>query len=85
MKKKELLEALIKYRNIKETFNTNLIVESLVEIENQSNIQHHFLVNHRDKLISINDTAITYFLPPENTFLFIQLPTAICTIVILRI
>ncbi|RKR11547.1 LytTR family two component transcriptional regulator [Flavobacterium sp. 90] len=57
----ELLEALIKYRNIKETFNTNLIVESLVEIENQSNIQHHFLVNHRDKLISINDTAITYF------------------------
>lgn len=57
----ELLEALIKYKNIKETFNTNLIVESLVEIENQSNIQHHFLVNHRDKLISINDTAITYF------------------------
>jgi two-component system response regulator LytT len=57
----ELLEALIKYKSIKETFNTNLIVESLVEIENQSNIQHHFLVNHRDKLISINDTAITYF------------------------
>ncbi len=57
----ELLEALIKYKNIKETFNTNLIVESLVEIENQSNIQHHFLVSHRDKLISINDTAITYF------------------------
>ncbi|MCD0471434.1 LytTR family DNA-binding domain-containing protein [Flavobacterium sp. JAS] len=57
----ELLEALIKYKNIKETFNTSLIVESLVEIENQNNIQHHFLVNHRDKLISINDTAITYF------------------------
>jgi two-component system response regulator LytT len=57
----ELLEALVKYKNIKKTFNTNLIVESLVAIENQSNIQHHFLVNHRDKLISINDTAITYF------------------------
>lgn len=57
----ELLEALTKYKNIKETFNTNLIVESLVEIENQSNIQHHFLVNHRDKLLSINDISITYF------------------------
>ena len=57
----ELLEALSKYRNIKEAFNPNVIVESLVEIENQSNIQHHFLVNHRDKLISINDTVIPYF------------------------
>uniref|UniRef100_UPI00374DD5B4 LytR/AlgR family response regulator transcription factor n=1 Tax=Flavobacterium sp. TaxID=239 RepID=UPI00374DD5B4 len=57
----ELLEALLKYKNIKESFNTNLVVESLVEIENQNNIQHHFLVSHRDKLISINDTSITYF------------------------
>ncbi|MFW0735997.1 LytR/AlgR family response regulator transcription factor [Flavobacterium sp. T12S277] len=57
----ELLEALHKYKNIKETFNSNSIVESLVEIENQSPIQHHFLVNHRDKLISVNDTSITYF------------------------
>jgi two-component system response regulator LytT len=57
----ELIEALVKYKNIKETFNTNLIVESLVEIENHNNIQHHFLVSHRDKLISIHDTAITYF------------------------
>jgi len=57
----ELHEALIKYKNIKETFNTNLIVESLVEIENQSSVQQHFLVNHRDKLLSINDTSITYF------------------------
>ncbi|MBF4485491.1 MULTISPECIES: LytTR family DNA-binding domain-containing protein [unclassified Flavobacterium] len=57
----ELHEALLKYKNIKETFNTNLIVESLVEIENQSNVQYHFLVNHRDKLLSINDTSITYF------------------------
>jgi len=57
----ELLDALIKYKNIKTSFNTNQIVESLVEIENQSSIQHHFLVSHRDKLISVNDTAITYF------------------------
>ena len=57
----ELHEALLKYKNIKETFNTNLIVESLVEIENQSSVQQHFLVNHRDKLLSINDASITYF------------------------
>ena len=57
----ELHEALLKYKNIRETFNTNLIVESLVEIENQSSVQQHFLVNHRDKLLSINDTSITYF------------------------
>jgi DNA-binding LytR/AlgR family response regulator len=57
----ELLEALSKYKNIKETFNPNPVVESLVEIENQNNIQHHFLVSHRDKLISINDISITYF------------------------
>lgn len=57
----ELLEALLKYKNIKEAFNINPIVESLVTIENQSSIQHHFLVNHRDKLLSINDTAITFF------------------------
>lgn len=57
----ELFEALIKYKNIKETFNPSLIVESLVEIENKNDIQHHFLVSHRDKLISINDSAITYF------------------------
>jgi len=57
----ELHEALLKYKNIKETFNTNLIVESLVEIENQSSVQQHFLVNHRDKLLSINDTSIAYF------------------------
>ncbi|BFM44771.1 LytTR family DNA-binding domain-containing protein [Flavobacterium sp. CFS9] len=57
----ELLEALHKYKNIKESFNSNSVVESLVEIENQSNIQHHFLVSHRDKLISVNDTSIPFF------------------------
>jgi DNA-binding LytR/AlgR family response regulator len=57
----ELLDALNKYKNIKQTFNPNQIVESLVEIENQSSVQHHFLVSHRDKLISINDVSIAYF------------------------
>lgn len=57
----DLLEALSKYKSIKESFNPNPIVESLVEIENQTTVQHHFLVNHRDKLLSINDSSITYF------------------------
>ncbi|CAM2979454.1 Response regulator receiver domain-containing protein [Flavobacterium frigoris] len=57
----ELLESLIKYKNIKDTFNLGLIVKSLTEIENKNNIQNNFLVNHRDKLISINDSAIAYF------------------------
>ncbi|MBP4140122.1 LytR/AlgR family response regulator transcription factor [Flavobacterium geliluteum] len=69
----ELLEALSKYKNIKATFNPNPIVESLVEIENQSNIQHHFLVNHRDKLISINTTSITYFFATgKHLFIYTQ-------------
>lgn len=57
----ELLESLIKYKNIKDTFNPGLIVKSLTEIENKNNIQYNFLVNHRDKLISINDSTIAYF------------------------
>lgn len=57
----ELLESLIKYKNIKDTFNLGLIVKSLTEIENKNNIQNNFLVNHRDKLISISDSAIAYF------------------------
>ena len=57
----ELLESLLKYQNIKNTFNPNSVVESLVEIENQNNIQRHFLVNHGYRLISITDTDITYF------------------------
>lgn len=57
----ELIEALSKYKNIKEKFNPNPIMESLVHIENETNLQHHFLVNHRDKLISISDTAIPFF------------------------
>jgi two-component system response regulator LytT len=57
----ELLESLMKYKNIKDTFNPVLIVKSLTEIENKNNIQYNFLVNHRDKLISINDSTIAYF------------------------
>jgi two-component system response regulator LytT len=57
----ELLEALQKYKNIKDTFNPNPTVESLVTIENQSSIQRHFLVNHGYKLISLNDSDISYF------------------------
>jgi DNA-binding LytR/AlgR family response regulator len=57
----ELIEALSKYKNIKDTFNTNTIVKSLVEIDHQNKIQHHFLVNHGYKLISISDKEISYF------------------------
>jgi two-component system response regulator LytT len=57
----ELLEALQKYINIKDSFNPNPIVESLVAIENQNNVQRHFLVNHGYKLVSINDSDINYF------------------------
>lgn len=57
----ELLEALEKFKNIRNTFNSNSVVESLVEIESKNDIQHHFLVNHRDKLLSIADNTIAYF------------------------
>lgn len=57
----ELLAALKKFNNIRNTFNSNSVVESLVEIENINVIQHHFLVNHRDTLISIADKNIAYF------------------------
>ncbi len=57
----ELLEALEKFKNIRNTFNSNSVVESLVEIESKNDIQHHFLVNHRDKLLSIADKNIAYF------------------------
>lgn len=59
----ELLEALQKFRNIKENFNSNSTLQSLVAIENpESNkIQRHFLVNHGYKMISINESEITYF------------------------
>ncbi len=59
----DLLEALIKFKKIKERFNTDTILQSLVEIENpqQGKIKRHFLVNYGYKLISINENDITYF------------------------
>lgn len=59
----ELLDALEKFKKIKNTFNTDSAVQSLVAIENPDTckIQRHFLVNHGYKLISINETEITYF------------------------
>ncbi|MBZ4033512.1 LytTR family DNA-binding domain-containing protein [Flavobacterium sp. 17A] len=59
----ELLEALFKFKKIKDSFNSNSTLQSLVAIENPENnkIQHHFLVNHGYKLISINESEITYF------------------------
>lgn len=59
----ELLEALQKFKKIKDSFNSDSTLQSLVAIENpESNkIQRHFLVNHGYKLISINESEITYF------------------------
>jgi len=59
----ELLEALHKFKKIKDSFNGNATLQSLVALENQENnkIKHHFLVNHGYKMISINEAEITYF------------------------
>lgn len=57
----DLFIALEKFKNIRNSFNSNILLESLVEIENKNDIQHHFLVNHRDKLLSIADKNIAYF------------------------
>ncbi|WP_281633316.1 LytR/AlgR family response regulator transcription factor [Flavobacterium luteolum] len=60
----ELLEALQKFKKIKDSFNSNATLRSLVAIENpeSSKIQRHFLVNHGYKMISINENEISYFL-----------------------
>ncbi|MEN2487263.1 LytTR family DNA-binding domain-containing protein [Flavobacterium sp. B11] len=60
----ELLEALQKFKKIKDSFNSNATLQSLVAIENpeSSKIQRHFLVNHGYKMISINENEISYFL-----------------------
>lgn len=59
----ELLEALLKFKKIKDSFNNDATLQSLVALENPENnkIQRHFLVNHGYKLISINESEITYF------------------------
>ena len=59
----ELLEALQKFKKIKDSFNNDSTLQSLVAIENPetNKIQRHFLVNRGYKLISINESEITYF------------------------
>jgi len=59
----ELFEALEKFKKIKNTFNSDATIQSLVALENPetSKIQRHFLVNHGYKLISVNENDITYF------------------------
>jgi two-component system response regulator LytT len=69
----ELLEALQKYINIKDSFNPNPIVASLVAIENQSSVQRHFLVNHGYKLVSITDSDIIYFAASgKHLFIYVR-------------
>ncbi|MGO4773334.1 LytR/AlgR family response regulator transcription factor [Flavobacterium sp. W22_SRS_FK3] len=59
----ELLEAITKFKKIKDSFNSDVTLQSLVALENPetNKIQRHFLVNHGYKLISINESEITYF------------------------
>lgn len=59
----ELLEALQKFKKIKNSFKSSSTLQSLVAIENPetNKIQHHFLVNHGYKMISINESEITFF------------------------
>ncbi|MFB9076544.1 LytR/AlgR family response regulator transcription factor [Flavobacterium procerum] len=59
----ELFEALHKFKKIKDSFNIDSTIESLVALENDetSKIQRHFLVNHGYKLVSINESDITFF------------------------
>lgn len=71
----ELLESLIKFKKIKDNFNSNSTLESLVAIENkeENKIQHHFLVNHGYKLISINEADITYFVASgKHLFIYVN-------------
>lgn len=71
----ELLEALSKFKKIKDSFNSDTTIESLVAIENPetSKIQHHFLVNYGYKLISINEVEITYFAASgKHLFIYVK-------------
>ncbi|MBE8726693.1 LytR/AlgR family response regulator transcription factor [Flavobacterium hungaricum] len=71
----ELLEALSKFKKIKDSFNSDTTLQSLVAIENPENtkIQRHFLVNHGYKLISINESEITYFTATgKHLFIHVQ-------------
>jgi len=71
----ELLEALFKFKKIKDSFNTSTTLQSLVAIENTetNKIQRHFLVNHGYKLISVNEAEITYFAASgKHLFIYVQ-------------
>jgi len=71
----ELLEALIKFKKIKDSFNSDNTLQSLVALENPetSKIQRHFLVNHGYKLISVNEAEITYFAASgKHLFIYVK-------------
>ncbi|UWY27921.1 LytTR family DNA-binding domain-containing protein [Flavobacterium sp. TR2] len=71
----ELLEALQKFKKIKDSFNSDSTIQSLVAIENPetNKIQRHFLVNHGYKLISINENEITYFAATgKHLFIYVK-------------
>lgn len=71
----ELFEALEKFKKIKNTFNTDATIQSLVALENPetSKIQRHFLVNHGYKLISVNENDITYFVASgKHLFIYVN-------------
>lgn len=60
----ELLAALTKYKKIKNSFDINQTVQSLVTIDHKNTAvyQKRFLVNHGYKFISIVDSDIAYFM-----------------------
>lgn len=71
----ELFEALEKFKKIKNTFNSDSTIQSLVALENPetSKIQRHFLVNHGYKLISVNENDITYFVASgKHLFIYVN-------------
>ncbi|MCD0465728.1 LytTR family DNA-binding domain-containing protein [Flavobacterium sp. ENC] len=71
----ELFEALEKFKKIKNTFNSDATIQSLVALENPetSKIQRHFLVNHGYKLISVNENDITYFVASgKHLFIYVN-------------
>ncbi|WP_281232583.1 LytR/AlgR family response regulator transcription factor [Flavobacterium gelatinilyticum] len=71
----ELFEALNKFKKIRKTFTPDATLESLVTIENPetNKIQRHFLVNHGYKMISVNESEITYFAASgKHLFIYVK-------------
>ncbi|WP_417940400.1 LytR/AlgR family response regulator transcription factor [Flavobacterium sp. RS13.1] len=71
----ELVEALIKFKKIKDSFNSDNTLQSLVALENPetNKIQRHFLVNYGYKLISVNEAEITYFAASgKHLFIYVK-------------